>query len=101
MMQINVADKTHIKQLLYSGLMLGVKDDCYSSFDGFQIWWYDKSRDLCSSCASGWADPRKRIEHCSLDDAARTLWQRRGALFVRNRDILHDPKLAAPIIGVY
>jgi len=95
MRQINVADKTHIKQLLYSGLVLGVKDDRYSSFGGFQLWWYDKNRDLCSSCASGWADPRRRIEQFSLDDAAKTLWQNRDWLFVRNRDIVHDPKLKA------
>lgn len=93
MKKIDVADKTHIKQLLYSNLVLGVKDDKYRSFGGFQLWWFDKERDACHCCASTWADGRKRVENVRLNKAARMLWRRRKVLFLRSRPLLADPAL--------
>lgn len=93
MKQISVADKTHIKQLLYSNLVLGVKDDKYRSFGGFQLWWYERDRNACSCCWSAWSDRRKRVEHYSLDKAAKMLWHSRKHLYVRSRQLIEDHSL--------
>ena len=90
MKQISVADKTHIKQLLYSNLVLGVKDDKYRSFGGFQLWWYERERDVCFCCYSSWSDGRKKVEHHSLDKAAKMLWHGRKHLYVRSRQLIED-----------
>ena len=95
MKQISVADKTHIKQLLYSNLVLGVKHDRYRSFGGFQLWWYERDRDTCLCCYSSWSDGRKRVEHYSLDKAAKTLWHARKHLYVRSRQLVEDNGLHA------
>ena len=93
MKKIDVSDKTHIKQLLYTGLALGVKNDSFSSFGGFQLWWYEKNCDICYSCHSSWTDGRKMVAHQSLDKAAKVLWHHRKSLFLRNRQIIEDQKL--------
>lgn len=93
MKKIDVSDKTHIKQILYSGLALGVKDDSFSSFGGFQLWWYEKASDVCYCCHSSWSDGIKRIGHQSLDKAAKILWHHRKSLFLRSRQIMEDHKL--------
>lgn len=85
MKQIRVKDRAQIKQLLYDDCVLGVKDDRYRAFGGFQLWWYDKRRDVCNCCESHWTDPRKKIEHYSLDKAAKLLWRHRNSLFVRSK----------------
>ena len=90
MKQISVADKPHIKQLLYSNLVLGVKHDKYRSFGGFQLWWYERDRDSCMCCYSCWADGRKKVEHHSLDKAAKMLWHSRKNLYVRSRQLVED-----------
>ena len=91
MRKISVEDKTQIKQFLYYGYVLGVKDDQYKSFGGFQLWWYDKQLDVCNCCQSHWSDGRKRIHHYSLNRAASVLWHSRRSLFVRSKQ-LHDDK---------
>lgn len=93
MRKINVQDKNEIKQLLYAGGVLGVKDDRYRAFGGFQLWWYDKQLDVCSCCESYWSDGRKRIRHCSLDRAAKVLWHKRDSLFLRSKHLPDDRKL--------
>jgi hypothetical protein len=54
MKKISVEDRTQIKQLLYNGVVFGIKDDRYRSFGGFQLWWYDKQLDVCNRCESSW-----------------------------------------------
>ena len=93
MKKINVSDKTYIKQLLYSGLPLGIKDDSFSSFGGFQLWWYEKLSDTCYCSYSSWTEAKKRVEHYSLDKAAKKLWHYRKSLFLRNRQAIEDYKL--------
>jgi len=95
MKKINVEDKTHIKQLLYTGNVFAVKGDQYRSFGGFQLWWYDKSHDLCNYCGSYWADIRKKIRHCSLNRAAKILWRHRRSLFLRRKQLHQDSKFIA------
>ena len=76
MKRITVTDKTHIKQLLYSDCVLGIRDGGCQAFGGFQLWWYDKQHDTCHHCRSRWTDLRKRVDQCSLDKAARVLWHK-------------------------
>lgn len=93
MKKIEVKDKTHIKQLLYADCVLGIKDDQYRDFGGFKLWWFNKDRGVCESCESHWIDPRKKVEHCSLDKAAKILWRHRHHLFVRRKQLSEDEKL--------
>jgi hypothetical protein len=93
MRQIEVRNKFQIKQLLYSDCVLGIKDDKFRSFSGFQLWWYDKQRDICSCCQSCWSSAIKRIERHSLDKAAKILWRQRNSLFLRGRRLSEDRKL--------
>lgn len=99
MRKISVENKTHIKQLLYYGNVLGIKDDRYRSFGGFQLWWYDKHVDVCNCCESHWSDRRKRIHQCSLNRAAGILWHHRRSLYVRSKQLLNDKRLAS--VGHY
>jgi len=93
MKKIEVKDKTHIKQLLYAECVLGIKDDRYRSFGGFQLWWYNKRRGVCDCCESRWSDPRKKLVHYSLDKAVKILWHNRHRLFVRSKHASEDKKL--------
>ena len=95
MKKISVEDKTQIKQLLYNGIVFGIKDDRYRSFGGFQLWWYDKQLDVCNCCESYWFDGRKRIHRDSLDRAASILWHNRRSLFVRSKNLQDDKRLTA------
>ena len=95
MRKINVEDKIQIKQLLYTGSVFGIRDDQYRSFSGFQLWWYDKKLDVCSCCGSQWTDIRKRIQHCSLNKAAKILWHKRHSLFLRGKHLPEDKRLMA------
>lgn len=99
MRKIDVKNKAQIKQLLYAGNVLGIKDDRYRSFGGFQLWWYDKHLNICDCCESHWSDMRKRVQHCSLDRAAKILWHNRHALFIRIKHLPEDKKLMT--IGHY
>ena len=94
MKKINVVNKAHIKQLLYLGNVLGIKDDQFRSFGGFQLWWYDKQLDICDCCESRWTDVRKRVHHFSLDKAAKILWHNRNSLFIRSKHLPEDRRLA-------
>ncbi len=93
MKKIEVKDKAHIKQLLYTESVLGIKDDRYRSFGGFQLWWYDKRRGVCDCCESRWSDPRKKLVHYSLDKAVKIIWHNRHRLFVRRKHASEDKKL--------
>jgi hypothetical protein len=93
MRQIRVEDKFQIKQLLYSNCVLGIKGKQYRSFGGFQLWWYDKKRDICTCCQSHWLNARKKIERYSLDKAAKILWRKRSSLFLRCKQLSEDKKL--------
>ena len=93
MKKIDVEDKFQIKQSLYSDCVLGIRGNQYSSFGGFQLWWYDKQRDICNCCQSHWASIRKRIERHSLDRAAKILWRKRNSLFLRGKRLFEDKKL--------
>jgi len=93
MKRITVDNKSDIKQLLYSNRVLGVRDDTYRSFGGFQLWWYDRQHGTCQTCKSHWSDLRRHVEQYSLEKAARVLWHKRNALFLRNRPFCQDPKL--------
>jgi len=94
MKPIAVNNKTHIKQLLYSDCVLGIADSSCQAFGGFQLWWYDRQHDTCHCCQSRWSDLRKHMEQCSLDKAARILWHKRRALFLRGRHLSEDKKLS-------
>jgi hypothetical protein len=93
MKRITVNDRQQIKQLLYGEGVLGVKNTTCPTFDGFELWWYDKQHDICRCCRSRWSDLKRQIEGHSLDHAAAILWQRRNALFLRDRQLSNDPKL--------
>lgn len=93
MKRVAVNNRYDIKQLLYCDRVLGVKDDTYRSFGGFQLWWYDRQHDTCHCCESRWSDLRKRVEHWSLEKAARILWHKRNALFLRSKPFSEDHKL--------
>ena len=93
MRKIEIQNKAQIKQLLYVGNVLGIKDDQYRSFGGFQLWWYDKHLDICDCCESYWSDVRKRVHHYSLNRATRILWHNRHCLFLRNKHLPEDKKL--------
>jgi hypothetical protein len=93
MKKLNVEDKAQIKQLLYCKYVLGLKNDLYSSFNGFQLWWYDREHDVCYCCESGWSDVRKKVKQHSLDKAAKILWRNRRSLFMRSRNLAEDRKL--------
>ena len=93
MKKVEVKDKSHIKKLLYAERVLGIKDDRYRAFGGFQLWWYDKQRGVCDCCESHWSDPRKKLVHYSLDKAAKILWHNRHCLFVRSKHVSEDKKL--------
>lgn len=93
MKKIEVESKFQIKQLLYSDCVLGIKDNRYRSFGGFQLWWYDKQRDICGCCASDWSDLRKKVKQHSLDRAAKKLWNKRDSLFLRSKPLSADRNL--------
>jgi hypothetical protein len=93
MKKIEIQNKTQIKQLLYTGNVLGIKNDQYKSFGGFQLWWYIKNIDTCDCCESYWSDVRKRIHHYSLNKATRILWHNRHSLYLRNKHLPEDRKL--------
>ena len=93
MKRIDVKNREHIKQLLYAGSVLGIKNDEFSSFGGFQLWWYDKQRASCNCCQSHWSDRRKKLVHYSLDKAAKILWHRRRSLYVRRQHAPEDQTL--------
>ena len=93
MHKIEVKDKIQIKQLLYSEMVLGIKGDQYSSFGGFQLWWYDKQHGVCDCGESHWSDSRIKILHYDLDKAAKILWHNRNCLFVRRKHVSDDKKL--------
>ena len=95
MKKIDIEDKTQIKQLLYTGGVFGIKDDRYRSFGGFQLWWYDKQLDVCNCCESTWSDVRKRLQHFSLNKAAKVLWNNRQSLFLRSKHLPEDKRLTA------
>jgi len=92
MKKIDVEDKFQIKQLLYSDCVLGVKNHRYRSFGGFALWWYDKQRDICSCCESGWSDLGRKVVHHSLDKAAKILWRYRRYLFLRGKRLSQGRK---------
>jgi hypothetical protein len=93
MKRVTINDKRDIKQLLYGDYVLGVQDGTCPSFGGFQLWWYDRQHGLCQTCRARWSDLRKTVERCSLDQAAKILWQNRKALFLRNRHFSEDRRL--------
>jgi hypothetical protein len=93
MKKADVKSKAEIKQLLYLGNVLGIKNDKYRSFGGFQLWWYDRHLDVCDCCESHWSDIRKKVHHFSLDRAVKTLWYNRNALFIRSKHLPEDKKL--------
>ena len=87
MKHVNFTSNDHIKQLLYSGFHIGIKDDSYKSFGGFQRWWYDKGSDRCFSCESHWADRRKRFKCYTLKKGSKLLWSNRDRLYVYTRGL--------------
>lgn len=93
MRRIDVKDRLQIKQLLYCDCVLGVKDSQYQSFDGFQLWWYDKQHGVCRTCKAQWSITRQFLERCSLDKAAEVLWRKRRSLFIRARRVSQDRQL--------
>ena len=93
MKKADVKSKAEIKQLLCLGNVLGIKNDKYRSFGGFQLWWYDKHLDICDCCESYWSDVRKRVHHYSLNKATRILWHNRQFLYLRTKHLPEDKKL--------
>lgn len=97
MKKIQVKDKAHIKQLLNTDCILGIKGDQYKSFGGFQLWWYDKERGVCDRCDSHWSDPRKKLVHYNLDKAAAILWRHRNSLYMRTKHSSEDREFKHPL----
>jgi hypothetical protein len=95
MKRISVEDKTQIKRLLYTGSVLGLRSDEYRSFDGFQLWWYDKQHDVCNRCESHWTGAGRKVQQCSLNRAASILWHNRRSLFLRHKQLQEDARLMA------
>ena len=92
MKRITVKNRRQIKELLYDGYILSIKDNQYRSFGGFQRWTYDRHRDICHHCESHWTDSKKTVEGCSLDKAAKILWHKRNSLFLYTKNIPEDKK---------
>ncbi|UCG49265.1 MAG: hypothetical protein JSU94_05670 [Phycisphaerales bacterium] len=95
MKKLDIQDKAGIRQLLYCGCVLGVKDDRYRSFGGFQLWWYEKEYDACYCCESHWSNVKTIVKRYSLDKAAKILWRSRYSLFVRRKNLARDKRLAS------
>lgn len=93
MKKIQVKDKEHIKQLLYTECVLGIKGDQYKGFGGFQLWWYDKERGVCDCCESRWSDPRKKLVHYQMDKAVKILWRHRHSLYMRGKHVSEDSSI--------
>jgi len=93
MKKISVEDKTQIKQLLCTGNIIGLRGDQFRSFNGFQLWWYDKQLDVCKRCESYMGDLEGNVQECSLDRAASILWYNRRSLFLRHGQLQEDEGL--------
>jgi len=86
MRKITVSSKDQIKELLYDGFVLGIKNDRFRSFGGFQRWFYDRDHNVCRSCDADWTD-LKRVECYSLNKAAKRLWHNHKSLFVYTKNV--------------
>ena len=100
MKKILARSKEEIKLLLYTGHILGVKDDQYRAFGGFQRWLYNKELNECHSCESHWNDRKKKVRVYSLDKAAKLLWRRRNRLFMYTKasPTSHNPGLESDLV---
>ena len=85
MRQVTVNDRVDIKQLLCNDYILGIRSSSTYDSGGFELWWYDRQRDVCRCRRSRWSDFRRQIEEHSLDHAASLLWHNRDTLFLRHR----------------
>ena len=97
MRQITVNDKIDIKQLLCSDYIVGIRSTTCDAFGGFELWWYDRQRDVCRCRRARWSDLRRQIEEHSLDHAASLLWHNRATLFLRHRRSAQDRPLAPAV----
>jgi hypothetical protein len=93
--QITVNDRTDIRELLCNDYIVGVRSSC-DAFGSFELWWYDRQRDICRCRRSVWHDFRRQIEEHSLDRATSLLWHNRGTLFLRHRRLTQDASSALP-----
>ena len=92
MKKVTVKNKTEIKDLLNDGHILGIKDGQYSSFGGFQIWWYDRKLDVCHSCESHWVDRRKKVESYKPKKAAKVLWHNHNSLYLYTKHMSEEKR---------
>jgi len=90
MQKIEIENKLQIKQLLYSGCILGIKGSQFQGFGGFQLWWYDKQLGTCHFAESHWADRRRQVKDCRFNKAVQTLWSSRMSVFLSTKHIPPD-----------
>ncbi|MHC4265158.1 MAG: hypothetical protein ACYSUK_04405 [Planctomycetota bacterium] len=81
MQKITVKEKGRIRELLYDGYIIGIKDDKFSA-GGIERWMFDKHTGKCQSCASFWGDRKRKIRTYKLDKAAKILWRHRKSLYI-------------------
>ncbi|MHC4638422.1 MAG: hypothetical protein ACYTBP_05180 [Planctomycetota bacterium] len=90
MRKLEVKSKAEVMELLFAEYLLGIKDDRYSSFGGFQRWRYDRQTNTCKSCESHWGDRSQRIHSYNLKKATKILWRNRRSLYIYTKDIPKD-----------
>jgi hypothetical protein len=86
MQKISVKEKGRIRELLYDGYILAIKDDKFSG-GGFERWMFDKQTGKCHSCAAFWAGRQRRIRDYSLDKASKILWHHRKMLYIYTKEL--------------
>jgi len=92
MKKIMVSKKFQIEGLLYEGYALGLKDDRFSSFGGFQRWKYNPKEKNCYSCQADWDDRRNTIMTYSMKKAVKILWHNRDSLFLYTKELSKEQK---------
>jgi hypothetical protein len=90
MRKLEVKSKADVMELLFAGYILGVRDDRYSSFGGFQRWHYERETNICTSCESHWSDQTKRVHSYNLKKATKILWRNRRSLYIYTKNIPKD-----------
>ncbi|MHC4293427.1 MAG: hypothetical protein ACYSTX_03960 [Planctomycetota bacterium] len=86
MQRIFVKDKSRIRELLYDGYILGIKDDKFAA-GGIERWMFDKQIGKCQSCAAFWSDRKKKVRTYKLDKAAKILWHHRKSLYIYTKKL--------------
>ena len=86
MKKLTVKDKGRIRELLYDGFVLAIKDDKFAG-GGFERWTFDRQTCKCRSCAAFWADRKRKIRNYNLNRATKVLWHHRNSLYIYTKEL--------------